>query len=151
MASPPPGWMVRMNVALLRRGLRIGSQSLLSVPGRKSGIARSTPVSIVMVEGARYIVAAFSEADWVKNVRAGGAGSLHRGRRVESVGLVELPVVERDPILRAFLKQVPGGVRFFETPDPDAVVASASHYPVFRVIPDEVAREIVSGSPPASD
>jgi deazaflavin-dependent oxidoreductase (nitroreductase family) len=151
MASPPPRWMVRMNVALLRRGLKVGSQSLLSVPGRKSGVARSTPVSIVTVAGTRYIVAAFSEADWVKNALAAGAGSLRRGSRVESVRLVELPVIERDPILRAFLEQVPGGVRFFASPDPDTVVASASRYPVFRVVPDVDAREIVSGVPPASD
>jgi deazaflavin-dependent nitroreductase family protein len=126
--------MVRMNVAFLRRGLRVGSQSLLSVPGRKSGVARSTPVSIVTLDGVRYIVAAFSEADWVKNVRAAGAGSLSRGRRVESVRLVEVPVAEREAILRAFLQQVPGGVRFFDPPDPDTVVASAGRYPVFRIV-----------------
>ena len=136
MASPPPSWMVRMNVAFLRRGLKVGSQSLLSVPGRKSGIGRSTPVSIVTLGGVRYIVAAFSEADWVKNARAAGAGSLGRGKRVESVRLVELPVVERDAVLRAFLQQVPGGVRFFDSPDPDTVVASAGRYPVFRVVPN---------------
>jgi hypothetical protein len=50
------------------------------------------------------------------------------------VKLVELPVSERDPILRAFLQQVPGGVRFFESSEPDVVAASASRYPVFRVI-----------------
>ena len=136
MTSPPPRWMVRMNVAFLRRGLKVGSQSLLSVPGRKSGIARSTPVSMVTLGGVRYIVAAFSEADWVKNARAAGAGSLSRGKRVESVRLVELPVVERDAVLRAFLQQVPGGVRFFDSPDPDTVVASAGRYPVFRVVPN---------------
>jgi deazaflavin-dependent oxidoreductase (nitroreductase family) len=136
MASPPPGWMVRMNVAFLRRGLKVGSQSLLSVAGRKSGIARSTPVSIVTLGGVRYIVAAFSEADWVKNAQAAGTGSLRRGKRVESVRLVELPVVERDEVLRAFLQQIPGGVRFFDPPDPDTVVASAGRYPVFRVVPN---------------
>ena len=136
MASPPPSWMVRMNVAFLRRGLKVGSQSLLSVPGRKSRVARSTPVSMVTLGGVRYIVAAFSEADWVKNARAAGAGSLSRGKRVESVRLVELPVVERDAVLRAFLQQVPGGVRFFDSPDPDTVVASAGRYPVFRVVPN---------------
>jgi deazaflavin-dependent oxidoreductase (nitroreductase family) len=133
MASPPPGWMVRLNVAILRRGLKVGSQHLLTVRGRNSGAPRSTPVSIVTVDGERYIVSAFAEADWVKNVRAAGAGDLSRGRRTETVRLVELAEPEREPILRAFLQQVPGGVRFFESSDPDAVAASASRYPVFRV------------------
>ncbi len=134
MAKPPPGWMVRMNVAVLRRGLKVGSQSLLTVPGRSSGMPRSTPISVVTVDDQRYIVSAFAEADWVKNVRVAGAASLSRGKHTEAVTLVELPVAERDPILRAFLRQVPGGVRFFESPEPDAVVASAGRYPVFRVV-----------------
>jgi F420H(2)-dependent quinone reductase len=62
--------MVRLNVGMLRRGLRIGTQYLLSVRGRKTGELRSTPVSIATFGGARYIVAAFENAAWVSNVRA---------------------------------------------------------------------------------
>jgi deazaflavin-dependent oxidoreductase (nitroreductase family) len=129
--------MVRLNVALLRRGLKVGSQHLLSVPGRRTGVQRSTPVSIVTLANSRYIVAAFAEADWVKNARAAGAGSIARGKQVEAVRLVELPASERDPVLRAFLEQVPGGVRFFDSPDPEAVAASAGRYPVFRLVPTQ--------------
>ena len=133
--KPPPSWMVRMNTAMLRRGLRIGSQHLLSVRGRRSGELRSTPVSIATVDGNRYIVAAFSDAAWVKNVRAAQTATLARGRASEDVRLVELPVEARGPILRAFLEQVQGGVRFFGSSDPDEVVAAADRYPVFRVDP----------------
>ena len=139
MANPPPDWMVRLNVALLRRGLKVGSQALLRVPGRRTGIERSTPVSLVTLAGTRYVVAAFSEADWVKNARAAAAGSLGRGRHMEAVRLVELEEAERGPILRAFLQQVRGGRRFFDSPDPEAVVASAARYPVFRVEPSRAA------------
>ena len=134
MASPPPRWMVNLNRAFLRRGLKVGSQYLLTVPGRTSGEPRSTPISVVTLDGQRYIVSAFADADWVGNVRAAGAGSLARGKQAENVRLVELPASEREPVLRAFLQQVPGGVRFFESPEPDAVVASAGRYPVFRVV-----------------
>jgi deazaflavin-dependent oxidoreductase (nitroreductase family) len=137
MAQPPPAWLVRLNVALLRRGLKVGSQHLLSVRGRTSGVERVTPVSLVTVEGTRYIVAAFADADWVKNVRAAGAGSLSRGRARETVRLVELPEAERGRVLRAFLGQVRGGVRFFDSANPDEVVAAAGRYPVFRVDPAE--------------
>jgi deazaflavin-dependent oxidoreductase (nitroreductase family) len=109
--KPPPPWMVRLNVAMLRRGLSIGSQHLLTVRGRKSGQLRGTPVSIATVEGNRYIVAAFTDAAWVWNVRAAESATLSRGRSIEAVRLIELPVDERGPVLRAFLQQVRGGAR----------------------------------------
>ena len=128
---PPPVWMVRLNVALLRRGLRLGTQHLLTVPGRKSGAPRSTPVSIATHNGRRYIVAAFPDADWVKNVRATGTATLARGRSEEHVRFSELATTERGPVLRAFLEQVRGGVRFFGRQTPDEIVATAARYPVF--------------------
>jgi hypothetical protein len=133
MAQPPPAWLVRLNVALLRRGLKVGSQHLLSVRGRKSGVEGVTPVSLVTVDGSPFTVAAFAEADWVKNVRTAGAGLLSRGRQRETVRLLESPEAERGQILRAFLAQVRWGVRFFDSPEPETVVASAASDPVFRV------------------
>jgi len=133
MAKPPPAWMVRLNVAALRRGLRLGSQYLLTVPGRRTGQPRSTPVSVAKVDGERFIVAAFADAAWVGNVRAARSGALTRGGRTETVGLVELPAEERAPVLRAFLDQVRGGRRFFAGQRPDEIVAAADRYPVFRV------------------
>jgi deazaflavin-dependent oxidoreductase (nitroreductase family) len=103
------------------------------VPGRRTGEPRSTPISIATVDGSRYIVAAFADAAWVANVRAAGVATLTRGRADEQVTLTQLPVLERGPILRAFLQQVRGGVRFFGRQSPDDVVAGAEQYPVFRV------------------
>jgi deazaflavin-dependent oxidoreductase (nitroreductase family) len=125
--------MVAMNAALLRRGLRIGSQSLLTVTGRKSGHPRSTPISVATVDGERYIVAAFPDAAWVANVRAAGVATLTRGRTGERIALREVPASERGPILRAFLEQVRGGARFFGPRTADEIVADAERYPVFRV------------------
>jgi deazaflavin-dependent oxidoreductase (nitroreductase family) len=125
--------MVRANAALLRRGLKVGSQWLLTVRGRRSGLPRSTPISIATIDGERYIVAAFADAAWVANVRAAGRGMVTRGGATHDVSLIELPVAERAPILRAFLEQVRGGVRFFGSQTPDEIVAAAERYPVFRV------------------
>ena len=130
----PSLWIVRLNVLFLRLGLKIGSQHVLSIAGRRSGKLRSTPVSIVTVDGVRYVVAAFSEVDWVKNARAAGIGLLTRGRVQERVRIVELPVEERPVVLREFLRQVPGGVRFFGlSSDPDVIATQAARYPVFRI------------------
>ena len=135
----PPLWAVRLNVLMLRLGVPIGTQYLLSVPGRRSGRTRQTPISVVSVAGQRYIVSAFAWADWVKNVRTAGIVELARARRRERVRLVEIPVADRPPVLRAFLRQVRGGVRFFtDGNDPDAVAASAADYAVFRLDPVSV-------------
>ena len=131
--KPPPAWMVRLNTAVLRRGFKVGSQYLLTVPGRRSGVPRSTPVSIATVDGSRYIVAAFADAAWVRNVQAAGSGTLTRGNETEPVTLTEVPFGDRGPILRAFLEQVRGGVRFFGSQTADQIVAGAERYPVFRV------------------
>jgi deazaflavin-dependent oxidoreductase (nitroreductase family) len=131
--KPPPRWLVILNAAVLRSGLRVGTQSLLTVTGRKSGHPRSTPISVATVDGQRYIVAAFPDAAWVANVRAAGVGTLTRGRTTERVTLSEVPVAERGPILRAFLDQVRGGARYFGPRTPDQIVADADRYPVFRI------------------
>ncbi len=131
--KPPPAWMVRLNTAFLRRGLKVGTQYLLTVPGRRTGEPRSTPISLATLGNQRYIVAAFADAAWVGNVRAAGAGTLARSGEVDVVELTEVPVDGRGPILRAFLEQVRGGVRFFGRQTPDEIVAHAERYPVFLV------------------
>src|SRR6266581_8538515 len=104
-----PWWLKPANrvvIVLNRLGLAIGTQHVLSIPGRKTGKLRSTPVSLLTVDGRRYIVTGL-ETDWVKNARASGWGLLTRGRKKERVALVELPIEERAPILREFPRQVP--------------------------------------------
>jgi len=136
-----PRWLKLANrvvVVLQRLGLAIGTMRLLSVPGRKSGKLRTTPVSPLAVDGRRYIVAGLEGADWVKNARATGWGILARGRRQERVTLIELPVEERGPILREFPRKVPHGVRFFQqlygvSNDSEAFAMLAPRCPVFRI------------------
>jgi len=70
-----PGWLKpanRLIIALQRLGLPIGTMHLISVPGRKSGKMRTTPVSPLPVDGQRYIIGGLERADWVKNARAAG-------------------------------------------------------------------------------
>jgi hypothetical protein len=155
MTSTPtlPGWLKPVNrvvIALQNRGLAIGTMRILSVPGRKSGAKRSTPVSSLTVANQEYLVGGLTDADWVKNVRVAGWGFLAQGRKRARVRLVELPVEERVPILRAFPLLVPGGVGFFrrlyglpKDPAllPDAFAGLARHSTVFRVEAEETATE----------
>lgn len=135
-----PWWLKpanRLIILLNRLGMSIGTMHILSIPGRKTGKMRSTPVSVLRVNGQRYILTGL-ETGWVKNARAAGWGLLSYGRKKERVALVELPVEERSPILREFPAQVPGGVAMFERlldlpADPEAFAQAASRCPVFRL------------------
>jgi hypothetical protein len=143
-ANPLPWWLgpaSRLNLLVLRLGLRIGTQHILSVPGRKTGRMRSTPVSLVTLDGVRYVVSGEGLA-WVKNARAAGWGELLRARRRERVSLTELPPEDRGPILWAFWHQVPAGRSFIARlfglaldASADDFEAAAPRCPVFRVGP----------------
>jgi deazaflavin-dependent oxidoreductase (nitroreductase family) len=151
-AQPPrislPRWLKPANrflLALQRLGLRTGTIHVLTILGRTSGEPRRTPVSVLTVGGARYIVGGMAAMDWVRNARAQGWGTIAYGRRQEHVRLVELPMAERGAILREFPRLVPGGVSFFrrlyDLPRrraalPDAFAALATRVPVFRLEPD---------------
>jgi len=127
----------RLIIAFNRMGMSFGTWYILSIPGRKTGKLRSTPVSLLHVNGQRYVVTGF-DTNWVKNARKVGKGILERGHKKEQVVLVELPVEERPPILREFPRQVPHGVQYFEKllnipGDPEALAAAAPRCPVFRL------------------
>ncbi|MFE5401257.1 nitroreductase family deazaflavin-dependent oxidoreductase [Streptomyces sp. NPDC056580] len=128
-------------VLLHRLGLPFGPMHLLTVPGRRSGLPRTTPVAPVVVDGVRYVLQAYPRSDWVANARAAGHGVLARGRRAQRVDLVELPVEERGRVLREFPGQVPRGADAFvrnglvESGSPEHFAAAAARCPVFRVVP----------------
>ena len=135
-----PKWLKfanRLIIAINRLGIGFGTWYIISIAGRKTGKMRSTPISVLHVNGQRYVVTGF-ETQWVKNARKVGKGTLARGWKKEQVILVELPVEERPPILREFPRQVPHGVPFFEKllnipGDPDALAEAAPRCPVFRL------------------
>ena len=151
--SKLPWWLKPVNrviMALNRLGLTLGTQHIISIPGRKSGKPHSTPVSLLTINGQRYVVTGF-ETDWVKNARASGWGMLSRGRKRERMLFTELPVEARAPILREFPIQVPHGVEFFERllglpNDPEAFAAAAPKCPVFRLDPPAKTTDLLKGS-----
>lgn len=127
-------------IAVSRLGLAYGSEgpAVLTVPGRKSGLPRSTPVTPMTVAGTSYVVAGFPGADWVENVRAVGEVTLTRGRTAERLRMVDLSPDQARPILRAFPTQVPTGVRVMKRcgliteGSPEEFEALAGRCTVFR-------------------
>jgi deazaflavin-dependent oxidoreductase (nitroreductase family) len=142
----PPWWLKPANkvfIQLSRLGLSFGGESpvVLTVPGRKSGTPRSTPVTPMTVDGKRYVVGGFPGADWVRNVRAAGEVTLSRGRSHERVRTVELSAEEARPLLRVWPTEVPTGVGFMKRSGliqegrPEEFEALAGICPVFRFDP----------------
>src|ERR1700682_2890730 len=111
----PPRWLKPMNkvvIAMQKLGVRTGPAMVLTVPGRKSGQPRSTPMTPFELHGNLYTVAGFPRADWALNARAAGAGTLTRGRKSKRVKIVELTAAQARPVLRSFPVEVPVGVAF---------------------------------------
>jgi deazaflavin-dependent oxidoreductase (nitroreductase family) len=92
-----------MLTTLLRAGAPMGPLMLLTVAGRKSGKLYTTPVALVERPEARWLVAAFGEVNWVRNLRAANTALLRRGRRRETITAVELAPAEAAPVLKQFL------------------------------------------------
>ncbi len=145
MSDPrPPRWLKPMNkfmMAVQRLGIPTGPAWVLTVPGRKSGQPRSTPMTPFEYRGGLYTVAGFPGADWARNARAAGAGTLSRGRKSLRVKIVELSADEARPVLREFPAKVPVGVGFGKRSGlvregtPDEFGALAGRCPVFRFDP----------------
>jgi deazaflavin-dependent oxidoreductase (nitroreductase family) len=111
----PPRWLKLVN-AVTKAGHRIGIPTgptmVLTVTGHKTGKPRSTPVSPLEVGGRLYVVAGFPGADWVRNARAAGSGTLTRGRHRHRVRIVDVGPDEARPVLSAYPALVPAGVGF---------------------------------------
>jgi len=145
MSEPkPPGWLKPMNklmIAMQRLGVQTGPAMVLTVPGRKSGQPRSTPMTPFDHDGALYTVAGYPGADWAANARAAGVGTLTSGRRSRQVRIVTLSPDESRPVLRAFAVKVPVGVGFAKRSGlvvdgtPDEFEELAGRLAVFRFDP----------------
>ena len=127
----PPWWLRHILgrvVPLIFRNEAV----VLYVPGRVSGRTRKTTVVVLRHEGERYLITPYGAADWVKNLRAAGAGRIKQHGRVEEFTVVEVPPHERPPLLEAYLAQF--GTRptvaatFDRLPDP-------ADHPTFRIVP----------------
>ena len=143
----PPFWLKPMNkvfMAMLKLGLPISGKEgpvVLTVPGRKSGQPRSTPITPMYVGDLRYVVAGFPGADWERNARAADTATLTAGKKSETVRMVELTADEARPLLRQFPTLVPTGVSFMKRSGlvtkgtPDEFEALAGRCAVFRFDP----------------
>jgi len=127
----------RVMGVFIRLGLMPARMHLLTVGGRKSGKLYSNPVSLVVADDRRYLVAPYGVVGWVKNARTSGEVMLTRGPKRETLKIKELPLQEAAPIIKEYLKAEPLTRPYFtvtlESPV-EAFEAEASAHPVFELL-----------------
>lgn len=109
---------------------------MLTTVGRKTGLERSTPVTIVETEGNRWLVAPYGEVGWVHNIRETGTARLTRGEVDQSVTVVEASAAEAAPVLALYLKNVAIVRPYFDVKHNSSLadIAREAHlHPVFRI------------------
>jgi deazaflavin-dependent oxidoreductase (nitroreductase family) len=147
-----PGWFTRnvfnrVVAALTRLGVSVAGSRVLEVRGRRSGEWRRTPVNLLSFDGGRYLVAPRGHTQWVKNIRASGAGRLVLGRAVERISVTELGDDEKPPLLRAYLKKWKWEVgAFFGGVGPDSTDEELR-----RIAPDHPVFEVSAAVPTGRD
>ena len=129
---------------LLRAGIPLGFNGLITIRGRKSGLPRTNPVAIIEASGRRWIWAPWGEVQWVRNLRAAGRATIDKRDGTEQVRARELSAAERIGFFRDDLgglaRSVPLGVWFIRTVDGvdlNDPVAAANGRPVFELHPTD--------------
>ncbi|MFG2295773.1 nitroreductase family deazaflavin-dependent oxidoreductase [Streptomyces sp. NPDC048603] len=124
---------------LARLGVSLAGTAELSVRGRTSGAMQRIPVNPYTHGDTQYLVSARGHSQWVRNMRAAGAGELRVGRKVRAFTAVEITdPAEQVTVLRGYLEKWGWEVgRFFQgvtAASSDAVLrAAAADHPVFRI------------------
>jgi deazaflavin-dependent oxidoreductase (nitroreductase family) len=123
---------------MTRRGRGANYRYILTVEGRKTGVARSTPVDVMEVDGQRWLVAPYGEVNWVKNARTSGQVELSRGGISSSWKAEEVRGLQAVPAIRCYIASVPVTAHYWEveadSPD-EAISAASEQHPVFRLTP----------------
>jgi deazaflavin-dependent oxidoreductase (nitroreductase family) len=124
MSDPRPPWwlkpMNKLNMAVQKLGIPTLPIMVLTVPGRRSGQPRSTPMTPFELNGTLYTVAGYPGADWAHNARAAGIGTLSRGRKSRAVKIIELETDDARPVLRGIPDRGAGRCRLLQTLRPGA-------------------------------
>lgn len=140
-----PGWFTKhlfnnVVAGAARLGVSVWGSRVLEVKGRTTGAPRRTPVNLLGLGDATYLVAPRGEAQWVRNVRAaGGRLDLLLGRRRTHYLATELSDQEKVPVLRAYLERWKAEVGvFFDGVGPkstdEELAAVAPKHPVFAIV-----------------
>ena len=128
---------------LLRAGVPMGYNGLLTTTGRKSGEPRTAALAIIERDGRRWVWSPWGEVNWVRNLRAAGHATVTVRKRSEAVRAVELDDAQRlrffEQTLQPIAQGVPGGsllLRMLDGIDISDAAAAAEGKVVFELVPE---------------
>jgi F420H(2)-dependent quinone reductase len=126
MAYLKPSWFNRAIFNKIAMTFNFGPFETLTVVKRTSKQPQKIPVTPLELDGVKYLVSAYGETQWVKNVRANPDVKLGGVDYVAA----ETPVDARQPILDAYKAKVGKYVdeQFRTLPEP-------ADHPVFALTP----------------
>ena len=138
-----PG-LIRLSNPLTRRlmklGVPMGPNTLLTVRGRTSGEPRTAPVAVVEIDGRRWVIGAYGDVQWVRNLRAAGEADIRVHGKPLHVRATELDPAERVAFFRdtlvPFARSIPFGftfVRLVDGVDLNDPLEAAEGRPVFEL------------------
>ncbi len=131
--------------ALLRVGMPMGPNTLVTIRGRTTGQPRSMPLAVTEMDGRRWIIGAYGDVQWTRNLRAAGEADIRVDGQMVHVRATELGPGEAEQF---FSETLPGYVRrfplagrifakvFFRLAAPDIVAdprGAAARHPVFEL------------------
>jgi len=121
---------------MTRLGIGAAYRHILTVRGRTSGTAYSTPVDVMDVDGSQWLVAPYGVVSWVRNARVAGLVELTRGRTKERFAVAEVTGEEAVPVLREYIRSVPVTRGYWDCGSDSTDVELAAQlpaHPVFRL------------------
>jgi deazaflavin-dependent oxidoreductase (nitroreductase family) len=95
---------------LLRLGVPMGPDALMTIRGRRSGSPRTVAVAVVSIDGRRWVIGAYGNVNWVHNLRAAQQAVIHGGRRRERVSAAEVRRDEAEAFYRDLLPSYLAGL-----------------------------------------
>ena len=146
-AAHAPRWVTiftPITRSLLAARVPLGFNGLITIPGRVTGVPRTTPVAIIVDDaGRRWVWAPWGDVGWVRNLRAAGGATITVRGRSETVTAIEQDRAQRlvffRDILSPIARRIPFGVSFIRIVDGTDLadpVAAADGRPVFELRTD---------------
>ncbi|MFC5833613.1 nitroreductase family deazaflavin-dependent oxidoreductase [Nonomuraea insulae] len=116
----------------------VPSSYLLTTRGRKTGLPRTNPVTIVEYDGKRWLVAPYGPVSWVHNARAAGQVMIRRRFDRRAYTVREVASQEAGPVLKRYVSIATATRPYFQAAKDSPVedfIAEAEHHPVFELTP----------------
>ena len=100
-----PPWAARVIGARLARLFKPKVVQVLSVPGRRSGEWRTVSVAVLHHDGEDFLLSAYGQTDWSRNLRASGRARLSRRGSTEEITVEEVSGDDVPPLIDDYLRQ----------------------------------------------